>query len=158
MPEFRTATEADLDNLLTWTQALMQHEQVSKELELELADDIEEQLRKWLDALLKSESALFILAETEAGVPMGCILGLVEFNMNPFTVHTTHGVIQLVWVEPQHRKDGLASQLLQYMETTFKELNIDYMEISYADGNKEAEAFWNKQGYRSISHKSRKYL
>ncbi|MBT8448957.1 MAG: GNAT family N-acetyltransferase, partial [Gammaproteobacteria bacterium] len=152
MPEFRTATENDLDNLLTWTQALMAHEQVSKELELQLAEDIQEQLRNWLDALLKSESALFILAETEDGTPMGCILGLVEFNANPFTIHTTHGVIQLVWVEPKYRKDGLASQLLQYMETTFKELNIDYMEISYADGNKEAEAFWNRQGYRSVSH------
>ena len=158
MPHFRTATEADLDLLLKWTQALMTHEAIADDLELALVDDIEQQLTNWLSGLLAAESALFIIAEDENGVGMGCILGLVELTSNPFTVHTTYGVIQMVWVDKEYRQAGLASQLLEYMEATFKELNIHYMEITYSEGNQEAEVFWEKQGYRKVSQRSRKYL
>jgi len=53
---------------------------------------------------------------------------------------------------------GLASQLVDYVEKTFKNIDIPYCEIQFSDTNQGAEAFWIKNGYQKVSHNCRKML
>jgi len=156
---FRTASESDLPLLLKWTLALMKHEAMGDDIELPLHDNIEELLNEWLLALLSNDSALFIISDdADSGVSKGCILGIIQLAPNSFVVHPSNGLIQMIWVEPETRRTGLAAELLTHMEQTFKNLNIPYCEINYSINNLEAESFWQSKGYQPVSQNCRKFL
>lgn len=156
--QFRLANEGDLEQLYTWTRALMDHEAIEKSLELPLKPDVDEKLKEWISALIANDSALFIIAEDESGQAYGCVLGLIQLAPNDFIDMTMHGIIQMVWVEPETRRTGLAAQLVEHMESTFKNLQIPYCEISYSITNDEARGFWQSVGYAPISQTCRKFL
>lgn len=156
--QFRQAFQADLPQLLEWTKALMAHEAIEEHLELPLKDNLDEKLNKWLETLLGNENALFIIAENADNQPSGCILGLMQLAPNDFIDFTIHGMIQMVWVEPNLRRSGLAGLLVEHMENTFRNLNIPYCEISHSMGNEEAAGFWQAKGYTPVSQTCRKFL
>ena len=155
---FRKAESDDLDLLTQWTLELMQHEAVDDSLEVPLKPDIETKIENWLANLLKSDNALFIIAESEDNKAHGCILGLLQLAPNDFVASPIHGLIQMVWVTPEHRRHGLARQLLEHMEQTFRNLDVPYCEISYSVNNKEAKGFWLSNGYEPVSTTSRKFF
>ncbi len=158
---FREATIEDLSLILKWTQSLMDHEAMDKDIELPLNHNIYELLEEWLKNLISDNNSLLIIATNESVNPhhtCGLIIGYLQLQPNNFTPFNMHGVIQMVWVEEDYRTKGLARQLVTHMEDTFKNLKIPYCEIQYSDANKEAKAFWEKSGYQVVSHSSRKML
>jgi ribosomal protein S18 acetylase RimI-like enzyme len=154
---FREATMADLELLVTWTSELMRHERLDESIELPLANDIDGKLNTWLAGLVEDNNCLVIMAEDAKG-PCGLAIAAIQAQPNGFTPFEMHGVIQMVWVEPALRKQGLANILVGYIEQTFKALKVPYCEIQYSATNKEAEGFWAKMGYQVVSHNSRKML
>jgi len=162
-PLFRQANSDDLDQILVWTESLMEHESHGDEIEVPLANDIHQQLKKWLSDLIHDNSSLVIIAqsdidESRKNVPLGMIIGLLQLQPNEFTQFELHGVIQMLWVSQQHRKQGLARQLVNHMEQTFSNLNVPYCEVQYSTINGEAEGFWQNLGYTPVSVTSRKIL
>ena len=158
---FREASSEDLPLILKWTEELMEHESLDQSIELPLVDNISELLEEWLKNLLEDNNALLILAIDESIQPetaQGLIIGYLQLQPNNFTKFTMHGIIQMVWVDQNQRKKGLASQLVRHMEDTFKNLDIPYCDIQYGNSNIEAEAFWKKAGYQKISQSCRKML
>lgn len=154
---FREATVEDLSLILKWTEALMEHEVLDKSIALPLADNISELVKDWLKNLISDDNSLIIIATDELlKSPHGLIIGYIQLQPNNFTVLNMHGVIQLVWVEKEQRKKGLALQLVNHMEDTFKNLQVPYCEIQYSASNSEAKAFWKKAGYQVISQSCRK--
>jgi len=156
---FREASINDLPLILKWTEQLMDHEALADDLELPLTNNISELLQDWLKNLISDDNSLIIVAmDNILNIPQGLIIGYLQQQPNKFSQFTLHGVIQMVWVEKEHRKKGLAKQLVIHMEDTFKNLQIPYCEIQYSDSNKEAKAFWNKLNYQPVSHNCRKFL
>ncbi len=158
---FREATIDDLSKIFKWTEELMDHETLDKQIELPLADDIHDLLQEWLKNLISDNNSLIIIATNEllpAPADVGFIVGFLQFQPNNFTKFNMHAVIQMVWVDPEQRKKGLALQLVKHMEDSFKNLKIPYCEVQYSDTNNEAEAFWGRAGYNIISHSCRKML
>ena len=155
---YRQATQDDLPVVLEWTLALMHHEQIDPELELPLKANIKEQLNDWLTNLVTNDNALFIIAEDPQGNARGGILGIIQLAANDFVDVAVYGLIQMVWVNSEYRKQGIASALVRYMEETFKTMDIPYCEIQYSESNIEAEAFWKKSGYARVSQTCRKML
>jgi len=158
---FREATIDDLSLILRWTQNLMDHEAMDKDIELPLNHNIYELLEDWLTNLIKDNNSLLIVATNETESPhqaCGLIIGYLQLQPNNFTPFNMHGVIQMVWVEEGYRSKGLASQLVKHMEDTFNNLKIPYCEIQYSDTNDEAKSFWEKSGYQVVSHSCRKML
>lgn len=156
---FQEAELEDLPMILSWTEALMEHEALEKSIELPLKDNISLLIEEWLKKLITDENSLIIIAiEKDQKQAHGLIIGYLQLQPNEFTIFNTHGVIQLLWVVKEQRRKGLALQLLNQMEDTFKNLQIPYCEIQYSTANKEAEDFWAKSGYLVVSHNSRKML
>jgi ribosomal protein S18 acetylase RimI-like enzyme len=156
---FREANIDDLPCLLNWTEDLMEHEALDPDIELPLADNISELLEEWLKNLLEDNNALLIIANDESDESVsahGLIVGYLQLQPNNFTKFEMHGIIQMVWVNEEQRNKGLASQLVNQMEVTFKNLKIPYCDIQYSSSNKEAAAFWTKAGYQKISQSCRK--
>ena len=158
MYQFRQATKSDLNLLVRWTLDLMAHEALDDDLEIPLKSDIESRINQWIESLLNSDNALYIVAENTKNKPCGCILGLMQLAANDFTQFAIQGLIQMVWVKESERRNKLAAQLVAHMEDTFKNLDIPYCEISFSASNKEAEGFWLAQGYQSVSQTCRKIL
>ncbi len=156
--QFRESTASDLDILTDWTMQLMQHEAIDEKLELPLKEDVRDRISNWLGTLIESDSALFIIAEDESKQPIGCVLGLLQLVPNDFIEVQVHGLIQMIWVDPTYRRKGVAEALLNHMESTYKNLDIPYCEISYSMTNLEAESFWQKHGYSPVSVTCRKFL
>lgn len=155
---FRQAELSDLGLLTSWTLELMEHEALNKELELPLKTDVDVRIKQWIESLLNSDNALYIIAEDQEQKPRGCILGLMQLAPNDFIDFAIQGLIQMVWVEKSQRRNKLAHQLVTHMEDTFKNLEIPYCEISFSVSNAEAEAFWLASGYEPVSQTCRKFL
>lgn len=155
---FRQAAESDLNLLVNWTMDLMAHEALDNDLEIPLKSDIKTRIEQWINSLLKSDNALYIIADDSAGIPCGCILGIMQLAPNDFTEFTIQGLIQMVWVDESQRRNKLADQLVNHMEDTFKNLDIPYCEISFSISNQEAKGFWLTKGYQPVSQNCRKIL
>jgi ribosomal protein S18 acetylase RimI-like enzyme len=156
---FREANLNDLTLILNWTEALMEHESLGSNLELPLSSNISELLQAWLENLITDDHSLIIIAtEIDQEQPLGLIIGYLQSQPNKFTDFQMHGIIQMVWVEENCRKKGLALQLVNHMEDTFQNLDIPYCEIQYSKSNIEASAFWKKAGYEVVSLRCRKIL
>ena len=136
----------------------MKHEAIDSSLEIPLTADVDIKIANWLTALIKSDSALFIIAESENQQALGCVLGLLQVAPNDFVDCPVHGLIQMIWVTPEHRRHGLAGQLLEHMEQTFRNLDVPYCEISYSVTNDEAKGFWERNGYQAVSTTCRKFF
>lgn len=137
----------------------MAHEALNDNIELPLVENISELIENWLANLITDNNCLIIIAmdETEK-VPLGLVIGYLQLQPNEFTIFDMHGVIQMVWVDVEQRKKGLASQLVKQMEDTFKNLKIPYCDIQYSATNTEAKGFWEKAGYQKTSQSCRKML
>jgi len=153
---FREATIDDLALILKWTEALMRHEALDNSLELPLVENISELVEDWLKNLISDNNSLLIIALDDSNIPKGLIIGLMQLQPNEFTQFNMHGIIQMAWVDKDQRKQGLAMQLVNHMEDTFKNLQVPYCEIQYSASNIEAAAFWEKVGYQIVSHNCRK--
>jgi len=156
---FREAIINDLPLILKWTEELMIHEALGDDLELPLTDNVSELIEDWLKNLISDNNSLIIIAmDNLLNIPKGLIIGYLQLQPNEFTQFSMHGIIQMVWVEKEQREKGLARQLVVHMEDTFKNLQIPSCEIQYSSTNNGAKAFWDKLGYRAVSHNCRKFL
>ena len=155
---FKEASTADKELLLKWTKELMAHESVDEDLELPLVDNIDEKLEQWLENLLIDPNCLLIIASDKRLRPAGLIIAAVQAMPNDFTPLEAHGLIQMVWVDPEFRQQGLAKELVLTLEKTFEEMGIPYCEIQYSSVNVEAAIFWKKLGYQVVSYNARKFF
>lgn len=161
MPDYRirTAGSNDLDYVHRAALALDRLERnPDSEFALKTRRDFPDMLQVWLTNLLADPQALALIAENCEGVSVGFILGFVQPQTNPFTVYAQHAIIQLVWVENDFRRHGIAGLLVETMETCFRELGIPYCEIQYTTQNPAAEGFWSARGYRQDHVTCRKFL
>jgi GNAT superfamily N-acetyltransferase len=90
--------------------------------------------------------------------PVACLLGMISPSSFPPANLGKVGHISLCWVEPEFRMSGIASQLVNYAETWFRENSIDVVELSYLAKNHFAEISWEKLGYEPFRIFSYKQL
>ncbi len=57
------------------------------------------------------------------------------------------GVIYGLWVEPEHRRNGIASALLETVRLYCHSQSVDALQVAWDHCNKDAAAFWQKQGF-----------
>lgn len=64
-------------------------------------------------------------------------------------IRKPHGHIVTIDVLEMHRRRGVASALLQYVESEMGRQGIQEVWLETATNNESAIAFWKKHGYRS---------
>ncbi len=115
------------------------------------SNDIEPRLT---DALEETDSTILV---AEEDLPIAFIMGSLNRPSLPL-VRESVGIIEVCWVDPDHRRRGIAKQLVQALEKWFQSRDIEFIELSYLVGNIPAEITWSALGYQPFRITSRKQL
>ena len=97
-------------------------------------------------AFLSDPDAFAFIAQ-ERDQPMGSLAARVA----PPSVGWSRvlvGHIVCCWVEPQVRNRAIGRRLCEAAEAEFRRREVAYVELSLIVGNRAAEAFWARMGYK----------
>jgi len=150
----RQAQASDINTLVQWTLKLHSHEDDGV---LNAHPNFNHNLENWLSTDIESPASLYLLAELNDQL-LGFIGAIQVINDNGFLAQTMKGVIQLLWVEPSARQQGVAVKLLTEAENCFRNLGINYVECTFTTHNQQAKDFWQKMKYKNYSISARKIL
>lgn len=111
----------------------------------------------WLDKIMSSGESITWVARQD-GRSIGYAIGTVSRPFIERCAIEKIGLIEHCWVEPAYRTQGLATKLVNALECWFHERSIEFVDVQYLLGNSEAEATWERLGYRSYRMIARKRL
>ncbi|TQV84854.1 GNAT family N-acetyltransferase [Aliikangiella coralliicola] len=154
MLDIRQANTEDIELIFQWTLQLHHHEDDG---ELKAHADFPVHLKQWLSGQLEDTGNLCLIAEVDAQ-PIGFILASSIINDNGFLESPAKGIIQLLWINEDHRKQHIADTLVSEIEQCFISVGIGYIECNYTSHNNLAKSFWDKQGYLQRTVTARKML
>ncbi|PHS19784.1 MAG: hypothetical protein COA86_03220 [Kangiella sp.] len=156
---FRQATADDLAQIVSFTNSIhLQEDDQSIPTNKHFLFNLE----KWLKEELNNSLSLFLIADFENNFgqtnSIGFIGATTVINDNGFLENPTKGVINLLWIEKEHRKKNIAKQLVSMIEDCFKENAINVIECSFTDTNELAKKFWSNMHYKIFSVTARKII
>lgn len=138
-PVIRPVTSADVDPILAlWRLALPEYESASRP-HREPRSSIERKLA-WADGL-------FWLAEQPAE-PGSAAIGSAQLLGTIMAGYDGHrGWIYSMAVHPEHRRQGIARQLVSHAEQELESLGCVKVNLQVFGGNEAGAAFWRSCGY-----------
>jgi len=106
---------------------------------------------RFLVFLIESRNAIFLIAEEENS-PIGSIAGVFSPWMLDYAKVTLTELWW--WIEPEHRGNRVAFQLLKEYERTAKENNITHVIMGTHDNVNEGrlQSFYSRYGYKHLEH------
>jgi ribosomal protein S18 acetylase RimI-like enzyme len=151
----RFASEEDFENLFNLYKQLYILE-ARLDNNLKDFEEVEENLRKYVQRCLKKENYIVLIAEKDSK-----ILGFIIIAIREYTKvckKQKFGYIDAIFVKEDSRKKGIGRKLLNEAEKFLKEQKIHSLELDIYEGNKEAIKFYQKSGFRIISKRMRKEI
>ena len=124
---------------------------------IDVDQDYELGFDDWLTGLTNESTMLALIAEIDAN-PAGSIIANESAPVLPFSKVKRVGEIIMCWVEPDVRKKSVAGALVSVVESWCSERGLEHIELNYIVGNNEAEAVWERLGYKPFRITSRKTL
>lgn len=89
------------------------------------------------------------------GRPIG--FGLI-YLMPPVPGQGTGAFVHWAYLRHGYRGQGVGRHLLEHLYAWARAQNATRVELQYIEGNRGAEAFWNRLGFRSYARKCVHYL
>jgi ribosomal protein S18 acetylase RimI-like enzyme len=132
-----------LEELHQYHQALRPHEFVP------------EWRSRWISYLRQDSERLVLLAR-KAGEPVGYLNGSIR--RDPGLFRETYGYIDDAYVQPDLRRLGLGAAMLSRFEAWCREQGATEVRLSVAAANDVGFSFWQKSGFRPMSHTMTKSL
>lgn len=124
---------------------------------LDLDEGYEAGFGEFVTGFMQDGSSLCLIAEVDSS-PVGSLIAKETVPFLPFSQIKRAGEIVMCWVEPGVRNRGVATSLISESESWFRERGINHVELSFIVGNTEAEAVWERLGYKPFRINSRKIL
>lgn len=141
----RPARPADLDRLVALQLALQDHLEASNPHLWRMLAEARDQLRGQLAARLAAPGACVLVAEHPQDGVIGVLYGRVVTNTR--YTPSRAGTIDQVYVQPDHRRRGVATRLVAALCAFFERERVDDVSLRYVAGNDEAAAFWTALGF-----------
>ncbi|HYG36471.1 MAG TPA: GNAT family N-acetyltransferase [Clostridia bacterium] len=116
-----------------------------------------EALAHWFERQMAEQRSTIFVA-TIGNELVGFIRGQRE---RPFAQPSSIGEIgylSMIWVEPGHRRKGVARGLVQRLEMHFRDTGLRYVDLHFMVGNQEADVTWQRLGYKPYRVAARKDL
>lgn len=153
----RAALPDDLETVLAFRLALLR-EHAANRMYGRLRTDAPERARKLFAAQLASTVEVTFLAEAtapgarrSARRPVG-ILRCIESRSSPLLDPPTYGYVASVYVVPEARRSGIASQLLDAAAAWCDARGLDEMRLHTASDNDAGNAAWGSLGFEVVEH------
>lgn len=141
----RRARPDDLDRLVDLHHALQDCLEAANPALWRMTADGRAAVRGQLAARLPAPQACALVAEHRVDGVVGMIFGRATVNSR-YTPPRA-GVIDQLFVSPDHRRRGVASALLAALCRFFAAHGVEDLSLRYVHGNAEAEAFWAAMGF-----------
>lgn len=55
-----------------------------------------------------------------------------------------------LWVDPGHRRRGLAEQIVMRLLTFFRVNRVEFLAVNYVQANSQADSLWRKLGFKPV--------
>ncbi|MEP3479117.1 MAG: GNAT family N-acetyltransferase [Fuerstiella sp.] len=107
--------------------------------------------REFVDATLSKAEGFAFIQELNGKV-IGFIVGSIEnTSFSPSGIGHI-GKIEALWVDDQHRGNGIGGRLVAAAERRFRavKMDVDYVELSFLAGNELACTVWERLGYKTF--------
>jgi len=91
----------------------------------------------------------FLIAENPDGAPVGFILFMVD-DFGGHYVHPDHrhvGWVSDIWIEPEHRGQGILDMMFAAAEDHFRALGITRLMLAHLKGNDTARDAYLRRGF-----------
>ena len=155
----RCAVPEDIKYLSKTIKDLVEHTSLtSRDIYfLELDVNYEAGFSEYVSGFMKDDSSLCLIAELDES-PAGSLIAKETVPFLPFSKIKRVGEIVMCWVEPEVRQQWVASALVSEAESWFRACGIEHVELNFIVGNSEAEAVWERLGYKPFRINSRKTI
>lgn len=147
----RLATLNDLEAVAAAITALATEQRAAGSLIDPTASAAE--LRRWLAERIVGEGV--IVAESS-----GTVVGVVTCSPLRDGLRRTEpvGIVEYLHVDPEHRDEGIGSDLLRRAEEHLADRGVAVVELEVLTDNEEARRFYTAQGYRPRRLRLAKWL
>lgn len=147
IPSIRKATPSDIDKLVQLRLLLQQHCEESNPMIWHMTEEGKTILKQRVQNELSINNSHVLIAEMN-----GEIIGSAHGEITHRTDYTpkTVGSISTVYVVREFRKRGVGALLVKQLCELFDAEGVEDVTLRYIIGNKEAEAFWRKLGFKPI--------
>ena len=143
----RRAASSDVERIVELRLLLQEHAEKSNPLIWRITKEGKKLLEQKVENDLADSSIHILLAEAD-----GEIIGFVQGEVTSRSDHTprTVGQVSLTYVVKQFRRKGVGRGLVKELCKFFNSNKVEDLTVRYIIGNKEAERFWRKLGFKSI--------
>lgn len=136
----RQATTADLETLLRFQQGVVDAE---RPFDATLKDGVVHYYD--IESLLRSDSALFLVAESEGRIVGG---GFARIDAaKPFLKHAQQAYLGLMYVEPAARGAGIIGRIIHDLKAWCRARNVNEVRLEVYDGNSGALKAYRRAGF-----------
>ncbi len=142
-PTIRTALAEEVPSIVTLWQAIDAFPESIRPFGGD-SHDKPDQAHQLIKHALRSDKALVLVATIDDDI-VGTISGHV-FD-KPAVNLTCVGVIYSLWVNEDHRSQGIGGSLLSTLETGLKHKGAKALQVGWDTANHHAELWWQKRGY-----------
>ena len=144
--EVRRAEEQDVDRIAEFIARL---KQVNEELDpmYVTREDLAETARRYVEESLRNPNVIMLVA-----VHDGKVVGVVRATVvdRLFYEPRTEALITDIYVHPSYRRRGVASLLIDRLAEEAKRRGIKLLAAEYPPGNRIAERFFSKLGFKPL--------
>lgn len=145
----RPATPDDIDELVRMQLALQESMIHLGTCMLRLGREVMPELREYYPTQIADEQTRLLVAEdghTNETVGMGTGKIWVHAGYIPMR----SGELIDLWIEPDHRRRGLARRVVRRLLRFFAANEIEFLAVNYTEGNPSAEALWKELGFKPV--------
>lgn len=98
-----------------------------------------------------SSDALWLVAEVEDQPGLIVAMGEVHLTPDPGRVPALAAKINDVWVDPAHRRRGLAAAIAETLLMWAHSRGVEAVWLDWVVGNDEADGLWRAMGFQPVS-------
>ena len=143
----RQATPKDRPHITRMRLALQAHDEESNPHIWQTTQKGRTDMADHVDAILADPHGLLLVAETD-GTPHAFTYATTSTRTD-YTPQTV-GFINLIYVDPTHRRQGTATALIRRACAHFREHGAQEVNLNYVLGNTPAQRLWNSLGLTPI--------
>lgn len=147
--EIRQATSADVPELIRMQVALQSDIDRSHNNLLRPDQANPTYLREYYHARLQDEqSRLLVAVADDSFRAVG--MGVGKIWLHADCTPARSGELIDLWVDPEHRRRQLARRIVSQLLQFFKINGIDFIVVTYVEGNLVGEGLWRRLGFEPV--------
>jgi len=106
-------------------------------------------LREYYRSRIEDErTQLLVALAAESSKAVGMCAGQVWLHADYLPAKS--GELIDLWVDPEHRGKSLARRIIAQLLRFFRVNGIDFLVVSYVEGNQVGEALWKRLGFEPV--------